>query len=212
MEKRPSKYVKLTKTNVETQDENRCENCVWLEEIFETKIDKKFQEIKDSISKLHSFVTEELKNSTTHQNTVVMEALAEQNVLIKKLLIQDTENSTMSGTFPIKDDDTLKELDENIDESNTKSYVNMVKKIISSNLQKNIDLIFEPEFIYEYNTDGSHGKKRLKDFKLYKVVKDAVATLYGVEEAEEKIRRAIHLSKKRYLKKILISKRNQSDD
>ncbi|XP_017494972.1 PREDICTED: uncharacterized protein LOC108383095 [Rhagoletis zephyria] len=186
MEKRPSKYVKLTKTNVETQDENRCENCVWLEEIFETKIDTKFQEIKDSISQLHSFVTEELKNSTTHQNT---------------------------RTQPR---DTLKELDENIDESNTKSYastlVNMVKKIISSNLQKNIDLIFEPEFIYEYNTDGSHGKKRLKDFKLYKVVKDAVATLYGVEEAEEKIRRAIHLSKKRYLKKILISKRNQSDD
>ncbi|XP_017473214.1 PREDICTED: uncharacterized protein LOC108364148 [Rhagoletis zephyria] len=188
----------------------------------------------DSIPQLHSFVTEELKsmhflnfydmkklelnfffdfsNSTTHQNTVVMEALAEQNILTKKLLIQETESSTISGAFPIKDDDTLTELDEDIDESNTKSYVNIVKQIIANNLQKNIDLISEPEFIYEYITDGSHGKKRLKDFKLYKVVKDAVSTLYGVEEAEEKIRRAIHLSKKRYLKKILISKRNQSDN
>ncbi|XP_017488037.1 PREDICTED: uncharacterized protein LOC108376342 isoform X1 [Rhagoletis zephyria] len=193
MQNRALKHLNSKDEQVLLEGEKRCENCKRLED----KIDQKFQELADR---------------TNHQNTIIMEALAEQNVLINRLIFQDEENLNVTSTFPIKSDNELKELDQKIDDSNIKNYVNIVKKIICNNLQKNIDLLLEPEFLYEYNIDGSHGKKRLKEYKMFEVMKDCVISIYGAEGAEEKIRKAIHLSKKRQLKKLLTNKRNATSD
>lgn len=40
-----------------------------------------------------------------------------------------------------------------------------MKNLIRNNLCKNMGLVITEELIYEYNIDGTHGKKRLKDFK-----------------------------------------------
>ncbi|XP_017467092.1 PREDICTED: uncharacterized protein LOC108359652 isoform X2 [Rhagoletis zephyria] len=180
MQNRALKHLNSKGEQVLLEGEKRCENCKRLED----KIDQKFQELEDR---------------TNHQNTIIMEALAEQNVLINRLIFQDAENLNVTSTFPIKSDNELKELDQKIDDSNIKNY-------------ENIDLLLEPEFLYEYNIDGSHGKKRLKEYKMFEVMKDCVISIYGAEGAEEKIRKAIHLSKKRQLKKLLTNKRNATSD
>ncbi|XP_036319782.1 uncharacterized protein LOC118734172 isoform X2 [Rhagoletis pomonella] len=180
MQNRALKHLNSKGEQVLLEGEKRCENCKRLED----KIDQKFQELEDR---------------TNHQNTIIMEALAEQNVLINRLIFQDAENLKVTSTFPIKSDNELKELDQKIDDSNIKNY-------------ENIDLLLEPEFLYEYNIDGSHGKKRLKEYKMFEVMKDCVISIYGAEGAEEKIRKAIHLSKKRQLKKLLTNKRNATSD
>ncbi|XP_067613950.1 uncharacterized protein [Eurosta solidaginis] len=140
-----------------------------------------------------------------------MGTLAEHTVLMEKLLFQEREVSALGEVFPIKDDCQLHELNENINGENKHIYVNIVKKILRNKIDKNIDLVFDPELVYEYNLDGSHGKKGLKDIKnVYEVVKDAASSIYGVAEGDDKLRRAIHLSKKRQLKKIKGSKLNES--
>lgn len=46
-----------------------------------------------------------------------------------------------------------------------------IKEIIRKNV-KNINLLISEEMLYKFNVDGTHGKKRLKDFpNLYNSIK-----------------------------------------
>ncbi|XP_036319796.1 uncharacterized protein LOC118734182 isoform X2 [Rhagoletis pomonella] len=65
MQNRALKHLNSKDEQVLLEGEKRCENCKRLED----KIDQKFQELADR---------------TNHQNTIIMEALAEQNVLINR--------------------------------------------------------------------------------------------------------------------------------
>ncbi|XP_067629159.1 uncharacterized protein [Eurosta solidaginis] len=133
-------------------------NCTCCKEI-EKSLRKEIQELKDSVSNLTAYIKGELKNSIDHQSSVVMGTLAEHTVLMEKLLFQEREVSALGEVFPIKDDCQLNELNENINGENKHIYVNIVNKILRNKIDKNIDLSFDPELVYEYNLDGSHGKK-----------------------------------------------------
>ncbi|XP_037825215.1 uncharacterized protein LOC119613285 [Lucilia sericata] len=155
-------------------------------------------ELKTYIDNMFKQQTEILKE----QNKKIMEALAAQNVLTKILVKQDETSNMLSNLFPINSEKNLNEIENQINENNKHLYVTTIKNLIRKNIVKNIGLIISEELLYTYNVDGTHGKKRLKNFEnIYNAIKDAVGANPEIDDIEGRIRRALNLTKKRHLKK-----------
>ncbi|XP_075168831.1 uncharacterized protein LOC142240970 [Haematobia irritans] len=138
-----------------------------------------------------------------------MEALGELQVLTRQLVRQEQIPHKLQSYFPLITDNDLLELERKIQNDNKSLYVTAVRGLVRNNLCKNINLILSAELLYEFNVDGTHGKKRLKDYKnFFAVILDVVSSTPDINDVDVYIRKAIQLSKKRHLKKIIGDKQN----
>ncbi|KAI8119857.1 hypothetical protein CVS40_8793 [Lucilia cuprina] len=133
------------------------------------------------------------------QNEAIMESLAKQKVLAERVLHQENENNNLRSVFPINSVEELKKIDTTICEENRDLYINIMKSLLKGRLPKTFTDVISTRVCMDVNVDGVHGKKRLKDFKVfYHALKDACRSL-GSDEPEIDIRNSLKIIKKRFI-------------
>ncbi|KAM7351547.1 uncharacterized protein ACRADG_004342 [Cochliomyia hominivorax] len=156
------------------------------------------------IDALRAFMEQRL-NHIQVQIDVIMEAQEEQNMLLRSFL--DSQQD-MRSKFPIQTCKRLKEINDDITPENRKSYINTVKALLKPNgIKKNLKYLLSIDIVNEYNVDGVHGKLCLKDLRnFYDVVIDSIEVTASTPSADQQLREAIRLAKKRYLKSKSVSR------
>ncbi|XP_060650950.1 uncharacterized protein LOC132787703 [Drosophila nasuta] len=104
--------------------------------------------------------------------------------------------------FPIQTVDDLIEVNSNINIANRELYIHAIKNLIlNGGILKNLKNILANEVVLAYNVDGVQRKASLrKEDNFFGVMIDAITAVGGIGPAEEQLRKALQLQKKRYFK------------
>lgn len=83
-----------------------------------------------------------------------------------------------------------------------------MKLSLKGKLQKTLTTILSTQWILETNIDGTHGKKRLKDYeKVFGALMDAVRPL--CDDPDKELRNALSVVKKRHFHNVCIEKKSK---
>lgn len=143
-----------------------------------------------------------LEEIMKRQLGVIAQAIGEQKVMLSRLFNDRVCNQTMSQNFPITTAEELIELDEEIQNGEKDSYVELFKSMLRPNgIIKNIRYIISDELISDYNVDGVSGKKALKSHEHFYQALIGAIPFDNDGTPEDQLRRAFQLAKKRIAKR-----------
>ncbi|XP_030571566.1 uncharacterized protein LOC115770435 [Drosophila novamexicana] len=112
------------------------------------------------------------------------------------------DEESLHLTFPLKSHEDLAVADMAIQNGSQLVYIKALKRLIYPNgILKQFKDIISDELANEYNVDGFHGQKCLKNYQHFY---DALLSSTDEDNAEELIRKAVHLAKKRQSKRNLL--------
>ncbi|XP_065356756.1 uncharacterized protein LOC135951102 [Calliphora vicina] len=133
------------------------------------------------------------------QMNVLLEAQEEQNALLRNFI---SSHQDLRCKFPLKTSKKLKELNSEITPENRTTYINTLKTLLKpQGVIKNLKYILSTDITNEYNVEGVHGKQCLKDLNnFYDVLIDSIEVTSTSGTADQQLRKAISLAKKRYFK------------
>lgn len=183
-----------------------------------------------SYKHLHIFLGEikELKEIIQEQNETIMAALSAQKVITGSLVRQEKTNVGIKNKFPINTLEELQALNDAINNENQQIYVsyffaqllsfsnfsclflqtNAMQVSLKGKLSKTITTIISLEVILAINIDGTHGKKRLKDFaKVFDALMDALRPLCN--DPDKELRNALAVVKQRHFHNVSVGKKNK---
>ncbi|XP_017479628.1 PREDICTED: uncharacterized protein LOC108369140 [Rhagoletis zephyria] len=144
------------------------------------------------------------------QLKIVMETLADQSVYLKRLLREKEEKLSLQSNFPIKLEDDLQRINQEVSK-NMNQYVFVMKMLLKSGIQKSLKNIIADELVLEYNVDGVQGKKSLKNHaNFYNALLASIPISEG--PPEEQLRKSLSLQKKRIFKNVCIQKSKMSSN
>ncbi|XP_058988165.1 uncharacterized protein LOC109612910 [Musca domestica] len=157
--------------------------------------------------------TESLQNQFNvlqGQIKFVAEALAENKVLLTKILKETYEEIPVIQKFPIKSEEQLIEIDKEINAENRNQYIKAMRSMLEpAGVHKNLKCILNDNVTMAYNVDGVQGKKSFKQLKnFYGVLLEAVsmAKTNNIGPADDQIRKAIQLQKRRIFKNMSVQR------
>ncbi|XP_075145596.1 uncharacterized protein LOC142220382 [Haematobia irritans] len=186
----------------ETGSKRKSETNRWTKTTMENNIGSKHCKCNDLLSKI-----EDMKAQI---NTLIDGSKEQRTMLRKHLKYEPIE---LRSEFPIHTEEMLLVLNESINASNNVDYVNTIHSILHpAGVGKNLKFILGINLIMEYNIDGVHGKKSLKRLEnFYKVLLAAIPNPPNNNApAEDQLRKAIQLVKKRTFRSKCVSKKNES--
>ncbi|KAI8119951.1 hypothetical protein FF38_07177 [Lucilia cuprina] len=133
------------------------------------------------------------------QLNMVLDAQEEANALLRNFI---TSNQDLRCKFPLKTSKKLRELNSEITPENRNTYINTIKTLLKpQGVIKNLKYILSTDITNEYNVEGVHGKQCLKDLNnFYDVLIDSIEVTATSGTADQQLRKAISLAKKRYFK------------
>ncbi|TMW52326.1 hypothetical protein DOY81_002583 [Sarcophaga bullata] len=158
------------------------------------KCDKKMKEFRDSMESRLNIIQAQMK--------MLLKAQSEQNLLLRNLLAIDETANEANSEFPIKTESDLQDFEKRINPETRSSYVKIIRSLFTpQGVRKNLKYVLSADIINQYNIDGVHGKKSLKELKsVYDVIIDAITVNDSSGSAEQQLREAVRLEKKRYFK------------
>ncbi|XP_017479562.1 PREDICTED: uncharacterized protein LOC108369083 isoform X1 [Rhagoletis zephyria] len=172
-----------------------CEDC--------KSFHKKLTTLQESVESLKH----ELKSCMTSQNVAVMSALAEQKVITQKLVRQDSLVVSMKSFFPLNSTEDLTNINHKVIPETRSIMISTIRSMLQYSISKNLKNVFTNDIIMNYNVDGTHGKKSLKEFKnLYQVLIESITSLSSPDDPETQLRKALQLNKKRFFQKRPLSR------
>uniref|UniRef100_A0A1I8Q5T4 ZAD domain-containing protein n=1 Tax=Stomoxys calcitrans TaxID=35570 RepID=A0A1I8Q5T4_STOCA len=124
------------------------------------------------------------------------------------------EGVEIRTNFPIQTEEELLEVNEKINQENKIDYVKTMHSLIHPvGVVKNLKHIISTKVTVHYNVDGSHGKKSLKRLSnFYNALLEAIPNPpQNTDPAEDQLRKAIYLQKKRELKAMGAAKNKKED-
>ncbi|XP_073826845.1 uncharacterized protein [Musca autumnalis] len=160
-----------------------------------------FISIAENIQKQLNVIQGQLK--------IIVEAVATNQVMIENLVRQKCNENPISNKFPITTEEDLIQLNTEINTENKAQYVNIVAKILErGGVLKNFKHIIDDNVSMDYNVDGIHGKKSLKQLKnIYDVILEAVLRHENTSgSGEDLIRKSMQRQKKRVFKRNSVQK------
>ncbi|XP_036338795.1 uncharacterized protein LOC118748454 [Rhagoletis pomonella] len=176
-----------------------CESCKFLVEGLKT-----LQETVENLKK-------EFNSTVSIQNDAVMSALAQQKIILEKLVRQDNVLTSVKQYFPIKTTEDLNTIESKIFPENTHLFITTMRTVLNHSVMKNLRYLLTTEIIMTYNIDGTHGKKGLKEFsKFYSALLESITSITSCDEPEVQLRKAMQLHKKREFQKRSSDKAAQS--
>ncbi|XP_037809808.1 uncharacterized protein LOC119602385, partial [Lucilia sericata] len=90
--------------------------------------------------------------------------------------------------------------------ASTKDHIVISALLNPAGVVKHLKYILSTEVVLEYNIDGVHGKRSLKDLdKFYDVLLESIYNT-NLEPAEIQLRKALQLQKKRHFKMVSLNK------
>ncbi|XP_039969718.1 uncharacterized protein LOC120781551 [Bactrocera tryoni] len=152
--------------------------------------------------------TQAAKNNIKQgQLQIAIEALADQKVVLNQLLQQRAEELPIQSKFPIKNEEQLISLNDQLNSENKNTYVKAMRSLLQpTGVLKNLRNILSDEIAMAFNVDGVQGKKSLKSLQnFYNALLDSIPLNDGNGTADEKLRKAIQLQKKRIFKSACMS-------
>ncbi|XP_067632507.1 uncharacterized protein [Eurosta solidaginis] len=136
------------------------------------------------------------------QNTAVMTALADTKVVMSKLVQQDAAACSVRSYFPLSCAEDLFKINEKVVPENRTLFISTLRNLLQNSVNKNLHKVLSSAVIMDYNVDGTHGKKGLKEHaKFYSVFLESIISLTSNDEPEEQLRKAMQLHKKRVFQK-----------
>ncbi|XP_050338542.1 uncharacterized protein LOC126764907 isoform X1 [Bactrocera neohumeralis] len=164
------------------------------------QLEKKIDDMKDAMQQEIKVVRGQLQ--------IAIEALADQKVVLNQLLQQRAEELPIQSKFPIKNEEQLISLNDQLNSENKNTYVKAMRSLLQpTGVLKNLRNISSDEIAMAFNVDGVQGKKSLKSFQnFYNALLDSIPLNDGNGTADEKLRKAIQLQKKRIFKSACMSK------
>ncbi|XP_070069956.1 uncharacterized protein [Drosophila takahashii] len=137
-------------------------------------------------------------------------SLAEQKIIVSQLVRQRVENTNVAKCFPIKDEEALNIVNQNINSCAKDSYIKAMRSLLlPEGVLKNLRRILTDEFVVGFNVKGLSGKKALNSFThFYGALQDIVSESGN---AEILIPKAIQLQKKRFFKNKSKSNNNNNE-
>ncbi|XP_064544987.1 uncharacterized protein LOC135433000 [Drosophila montana] len=112
------------------------------------------------------------------------------------------DEATLELTFPLKSDEDLAVADMAIQNGSQLVYIKALKELIYPNgILKQFKDIISDELANGYNVDGVQGKKCLKNYTHFY---NALLSSTEEDNAEDLIRRAVYLAKKRQSERKLL--------
>ncbi|XP_037940044.1 uncharacterized protein LOC119672939 [Teleopsis dalmanni] len=128
-----------------------------------------------------------------------------QTALINVLVSGEKSPIRLAIKFPLKTEADLLEVEQMIGIEKD-FYVEAIKLKLDGNILKNMEELIHRNIALMYNIDGTHGKKRFKDFvNLYSAIKASIPN----GDKDETIRKAFQVVKKRHYRYISESKTKQ---
>ncbi|XP_036317778.1 uncharacterized protein LOC118732772 [Rhagoletis pomonella] len=145
----------------------------------------------------------------TAQNSSVMSALAEQKVVTEKLVRQDSTAASIKSGFPLTSTEDLIKINEKVVPETRSMLISVIRTLLQHSLSKNLKYVFSTDIIMEYNVDGTHGKKSLKEYKnFYAVFLESIISFTSADEPETQLRKALQLNKKRFFQKRALTEKS----
>ncbi|XP_067614640.1 uncharacterized protein [Eurosta solidaginis] len=136
------------------------------------------------------------------QNAAVMTALADQKVVMSKLVQKEAVACSVKSCFPLSCAEDLFKIDEKVVPENRILFISTLRNLLQNSVKKNLEKFLSSAVIMDYNVDGTHGKKGLKyHSKFYSVFLESIISLSSNDEPEEPLRKAMQLHKKRVFQK-----------
>ncbi|XP_034484447.1 uncharacterized protein LOC117789524 [Drosophila innubila] len=142
------------------------------------------------------------QNATQAKIEVLVEAASEQTATIKGMTKQQGQGQTVARKFPIQSVKDLNQMSMEINDTNRELYIDAIKiHIMHGGIMKNLKNVLSNTVVLAYNVDGVQGKAALKnESSFYGVLLDAINLVEGTGSAEDNLRKALQLQKKRYFK------------
>ncbi|KNC22408.1 hypothetical protein FF38_04654 [Lucilia cuprina] len=194
-------YLSTTDNGKENDDKAPCQCSLEILKQF----DSKFSEMNAKFSEITGEI-KELKEIIQTQNETIMAALSTQKVVTESLVRQEKNNVAIKSVFPINTFEELKALNDAIIEENRQIYTNAMKLSLKGKLPKTLTTILSLQLILAINIDGTHGKKRLKDYeKVFDALMDAIRPL--CEDPDKELRNALAVIKKRHFHNVCVEKK-----
>ncbi|XP_067628615.1 uncharacterized protein [Eurosta solidaginis] len=133
------------------------------------------------------------------QVNALVKELAEQKVVIDRFMHTDTAEVTVSHDFPIETEEDLANLNKTINNSNRDDYIKTMNIILQpEGILKSMKCILADQLIMDFNVEGVHGKKSLKQYgNFYRALLRAIPISETSVPAENQLRDAIKLQKNR---------------
>ncbi|XP_067614506.1 uncharacterized protein [Eurosta solidaginis] len=104
------------------------------------------------------------------QNAAVMTALADQKVVMSKLVEKEAVACSAKSCFPLSCAEDSFKIDEKVVPENRSLFISTLRNFLQNSVKKNLEKVLSSAVIMDYNVDGTHGKKGLKDHsKFYSV-------------------------------------------
>uniref|UniRef100_A0A1I8NWD5 ZAD domain-containing protein n=1 Tax=Stomoxys calcitrans TaxID=35570 RepID=A0A1I8NWD5_STOCA len=155
-----------------------------------------------------SFKMDEIKA----QIDILIDASNEHKTFFRSHLKQNAVE--IGQHFPVVSEENLLELNETINPNNKADYVKAMQLLLHpAGVGKNLKYILSSKVTMEYNIDGVHGKnslKRLKNF--YNALLEAIPyPPKHTAPAEDQLRKAIQLQKKREFKALCTARSKKKD-
>ncbi|XP_067638040.1 uncharacterized protein [Eurosta solidaginis] len=136
------------------------------------------------------------------QNAAVMTALADQKVVMSKLVQKEAVACSVKSCFPLSCAEDLFKIDEKVVPENRSLFISTLRNLLQNSVKKNLEKVLSSAVIMDHNVDGTHGKKGLKDHsKFYSVFLESIISLTSNDEPEEQLKKAMQLHKKRVFQK-----------
>ncbi|XP_062126730.1 uncharacterized protein LOC133839315 [Drosophila sulfurigaster albostrigata] len=109
------------------------------------------------------------------------------------------QRQKLACQFSIRTVDDLIEVNSNINIANRELYIDAIKILISNGgILKNLKNILANEVILAYNVEGVQGKAALrKEDNFFGIMIDSITAVGGIGPAEDQLRKALQLQKKR---------------
>ncbi|XP_036345940.1 uncharacterized protein LOC118755196, partial [Rhagoletis pomonella] len=145
----------------------------------------------------------------TAQNSSVMSALAEQKVVTGKLVRQDSTAGSIKSCFPLTSTEDLIKINEKVVPETRSMLISVIRTLLQHSLSKNLKYVFSTDIIMEYNVDGTHGKKSLKEHtNFYAVFLESIISFTSADESETQLIKALQLNKKRFFQKRALAEKS----
>ncbi|XP_075145808.1 uncharacterized protein LOC142225975 isoform X2 [Haematobia irritans] len=187
--------------------------------------DELFLAIRAEINHIKDLIKQKEQIDETRYN-MVLQTLANQNLTISNLLAEQkvalqSLSKSVNGVslqflsmFPIETEAELNKFERTINEDNRDHIVTSIRSLlIGKGIVKGLTSIIKQNLLLEYNFQGIHNKKPLRNFKnLMKVLE--MASFNTVQDNkdtfEDSIRKAIKNAKNRHFKNKCISEKSKS--
>ncbi|XP_075145595.1 uncharacterized protein LOC142220380 [Haematobia irritans] len=139
------------------------------------------------------------------QMKILIDNSKEHKYMLSKHFTRDTLE--IRSQFPIQTSQKLEEINESINEDNKAEYLKILRSLLHpAGVGKNLRYVLNAKVTLQYNIDGVHGKKGLKHLEnFYSVLLAAIPNPPNhIGPAEDQLRKAINLQKKREFKTICV--------